>query len=117
MYQDENENEKPLIMPENCPPLVYPLVNGYAVPDIKCIAIVTFVALVVAIIQYIQSGNIFISVAIVILCSAVAIILRGRDQYSENFMDRIRISNEYRKSKKHFIYMKHNEFEEVEEDE
>lgn len=114
MYQDDED--KPLIIPENCPPVVYPLLNGYTGSDIKCIAIVTLIALVVAIMQYIQNKNVFISIGIVIFSAAVAIILRGRDRYAENFLDKLRISNEYRNSKKHFIYIKIRD-EEVEKNE
>lgn len=114
MYQDDDE--KPLIIPDNCPPVVYPVLNGYTAGDMKCIAIVTVIAIVIAILQYIQNENVFISLGIVIFSAAVAIILRGRDRYSENLIDKCRISNEYRKSKKHFIYVK-NRCKEVEENE
>ena len=109
----DNDDEKPLIIPENCPPVVYPVLNGYTAGDMKYVAIVTMIAIVIAILQYIRNGNVFISLGIVIFCAAVAIILRGRDRYSENFMDKLRISNEYRTSKKHFIYEKNRYGEEL----
>lgn len=114
MYQ--SEDEKPLIMPDNCPPVVYPLLNGYTATDLKYIAIVTVMAIVMAIIHYIQNANVFISLGIMIFSAAVAIILRGRDRYSENLMDKWRISIEYRNSQKHFIYEKSGR-EEIEDSE
>lgn len=110
------EDEKPLIIPDNCPPVVYPLLNGYTGADLKCISIVTVAAIVVAITHYIQNANVFISLGIVIFSAAVAIILRGRDRYSENLMDKWRISIEYKSSQKHFIYEKsgHKEIEDSE---
>lgn len=114
MYQ--SEDEKPLIMPDNCPPVVYPLLNGYTATDLKYIAIVTAMAIIVAIIHYIRNENVFISLGIVIFSAAVVIILRGRDRYSENLMDKWRLSIEYRNSTKHFIYEK-NGCKEIEDSE
>lgn len=114
MYQ--NDEEKPLIMPENCPPVVYPLINGYTSQDMKFIGMAIGIAAVTAIMHYIKNENIFISLGIVIFSAAVAIIIRGRDRYAENFMDKMRISKEYRNSVKSFIYQK-NRYEGVEENE
>lgn len=100
----KEENKKPLVIPENCPPVKYPVLNGFSADDMKYIGMAALMAAVAALIQYQRTENIFIAFGIIIFVTAVASVLLGRDRNAENFIDKIVIFISYKKLPGFFLY-------------
>ena len=113
---ERDEEDKPLAIPENCPPVSYPFVTGFTGRDMSYVAVVTVVALMAAIFVYAGTENAVTSLGILIFTIAAAVMVFGRDRYAENMLDKLRILKEYRKSQKHFLYDYVNIYERVKED-
>ena len=109
---ERDEEDKPLAIPENCPPVSYPFVTGFTGRDMSYVV----VALVAAIVVYAGTENAVTSLGILIFSIAAAVMVFGRDRYAENMLDKLRILKEYRRSQKHFLYDYANIYERVKED-
>ena len=99
----EEKEKKPLLIPENCPPVDY-LIIGFTKMDAGMVALCGAVGAVLGIMIYAYNGNSIIAVAILFLFVMVAITVFRRNQYTENLFDKIRIIREYKKSQKIFEY-------------
>lgn len=99
----DKENEKPLLIAENCPPIDYVII-GFTKGDIGAIALCALAGTILGISIYAHNGNSIIAVAIVILTTIIAISVFRRDQYTENLIDKIRIIWEYHQEEKYFEY-------------
>lgn len=100
----EKENEKPLLVSENCPPIDYVII-GFTKNDIGLIALCGLIGTIIGIAIYAQNGNSIIAVALVVLTVIVAISIFRRDQYTENLLDKLRIIWEYHQEVKIYEYV------------
>lgn len=106
------EEQKPLIIPENCPPLKY-IVNGFTQNDVEQLVLIGVISLILAVAAYFKTRNTIISVMIVLFIVAAAVTIWHRDIYTENMIDKIRILRRYKKSQKHFIYIYYDEIKKI----
>ena len=105
----DNE-EKPLIIPNNCPPVKY-VIGGFTGTDLAYVGIVGTAALLIAVFLYMNSNNSIKAVGFFVFCVAAAAMILHRDLYTENFIDKIRILLEYQKSQKCFLYFYVDEYQ------
>lgn len=96
------KRDKPLIIPENCPPVNY-LIIGFTAADAGIIAACGVIGAVLGITIYVRNGNSILGVAVLFLFVVAAITIFRRDRNTENLIDKLRIIHAYKKAQK--IYM------------
>lgn len=93
------ENRKPLIIPENCPPKDY-VIHGFTKSDAAWIAAASLLGALLGIWIYTVNGNSIIAVVIFFLSAAISINIFRRDAAAENLLDKIKIIHAYKKASK-----------------
>lgn len=111
----EEKREKPLIIPENCPPAKY-MINGFTSTDITYIVVLTIIGAVVGIIFWQDSGNPLIAVIICCLFFGLTVMFRMRNADTENVIDLIKVFFVYHQAQKKFEYEYINIWESSERD-
>lgn len=99
----EKKEEKPLLVPENCPPMDY-LIIGFTKTDAGLVVLFGVIGAVLGIAIYANNGNSIMGVAVLFLFVMIAISVFRRNQYTENLIDKIRIIMEYKKAQKIYEY-------------
>lgn len=99
----EEKKEKPLIIPENSPPVKY-VINGFTSTDIVYVAVLTIIGAVVGIIFWQDSGNPLIAVIVCCLFFGLTVMFRMRNADTENVIDLIKIFFVYLQAQKKFEY-------------
>lgn len=97
------QNEKPLLILENCPPVDYVII-GFTQTDIAMIALWTVIGVIVGISVYAYNGNSIIAVVIVLVTAMLAISIFRRNQYTENLIDQIKVIFRYWREQKQYEY-------------
>lgn len=99
----EIKEEKPLIIPENCPPVEY-LIAGFTKVDASYVLLAGLAGAVLGIAIWVKGGNSIIGVAVFFLVVMIAVSIFGRNEQTENLIDKVRILREYQKAQKKFEY-------------
>lgn len=99
----ENKNEKPLIIPENCPPMDY-VINGFTRVDMSYVALSILIGAVLGISLWTKYDNPLIGIIVCFLIIGITTSIFRRNANAENVIDLIRIFREYKKSPKQYEY-------------
>lgn len=99
----EEKNEKPLIVPENCPPVEY-LITGFTKTEASYVFLSGTVGAILGITIWVKGGNSIIGVSVFFTMVAIAVLIFGRNEQTENLIDKIRVLKTYRKSQKQYEY-------------
>lgn len=97
------KGDKPLIIPENCPPVDY-LIIGFTPMDAGIIAACGLIGAILGIAIYVRNGNSILGVAVLFLIVLASITILRRDRNTENLIDKMRIIREYKKVQKIYMY-------------
>ena len=97
------KSEKPLIIPENCPPKDY-VINGFTKEDIALISLVSLLGAIAGLAVYAQNGNSIMAVAMFFLGVVLAVNIFRRDDCTENLINKVEIIQAYRKAAKKYEY-------------
>ncbi len=97
------KGDKPLIIPENCPPVDY-LIIGFTPMDAGIIAVCGVIGAAIGIAIYVKNGNSILGVAVVFLFIVASVTILRRDRNTENLIDKLRIIREYKKIQKIYMY-------------
>lgn len=100
---DEKNKDKPLIIPENCPPVDY-FIMGFTKLDSGIITLSGIIGAFIGITIYARNGNSILGVAVLFLFVVAAITILRRDANTENLIDKIRIVREYKRVQKIYLY-------------
>lgn len=106
----KQEEDKPLMIPVNCPPAEY-IIEGFKSTDMTSVVACGVVGVIFGIVLWMKNGNSIMGVAVFFLIVIIAVTLFRRDKYSENLIDKIRIHREFKHSQKRFDYKHINTWE------
>ena len=106
----KQEEEKPLVIPVNCPPAEY-IIEGFKSTDMASVLVFGVIGVVFGIALWLKNGNSIMGVAAFFVVLIIAVTLFRRDKYSENLIDKIRVHREFKSSQKRFDYKHINTWE------
>lgn len=107
------KKEKPLIIPENSPPVKY-VINGFTSTDIVYVAVITLIGAIVGIVVWQDSGNPLIAIVICGLFFGLTVMIRMRNANTENVIDLVKVFVDYLNIQKRYEYEYINTWELVE---
>lgn len=102
MEQHDTE-DKPLIIPRNCPPMEY-IINGFTATDLAYTAFIAFLGLIIGVVLFIETQDVIKALFIFALFTAAAVLIFRRDIYTENMIDKIRILMKHKRIQKKYKY-------------
>ena len=110
MMEKETDGEKPLAIPANCPPVEY-AINGFTWKEIGYVAITGMAAFLAGAYLFLKKDSPMSAAFLVLFAVFAAIIFFGRDKYTENMPDKIRILFRDKRMPGKYEYVYYNIYE------